>query len=347
VALNALDSGRRLSPVGSSRLLGIALVAGWGTVALSTLAFALGLTVSPTLRYLPLVASVFLFGLPHGAVDHVTVPWARGEWPTSRWYALVGVVYAVLGGGYVALWFLAPAPAFVLFVLLTWAHWGQGDVYPLSTSFDETHLRSRRDRLRAAIVRGALPMVVPLVAFPDRYRAVADTLVGLFGATASTLDPVFSPSVRVVLGAGLAALTLAHLVSTRRSAAAGGRRAWLLDAGESALLWAFFLVVPPVVAVGVYFCFWHSLRHVVRVASLDPRSESPSPLAAVARFARTAAPLTVAALVPLGVLAAVAPNAPGDLPSAVGLYLVVVAALTLPHVVFASWVDRVQGVWSP
>jgi len=330
------------------RVVRAALLAGWAGVVLCTL-LSVVRPLPPVLRYLPLVASILLFGLPHGAVDHVTVPWARGESPTRRWYALVGAVYAILGGGYLALWLVAPAAAFVVFVLLTWAHWGQGDVYSLVRFLPATHLRSWRQRVRVAAIRGALPMVVPLVAFPERYRSVAVTLVGLFdpGATA-LLAPAFTLPVRALAGGGLAALTVAHLAATRRGLAAERCRAWRVDAGESVLLWTLFLLVPPVLAVGAYFCLWHSVRHVARVATVDPRRESGG--AALAgtclRLGRTAALPTLGALAVLVAVAALVPNPPDDLSSAVGLYLVVVAVLTLPHVVFAAWMDRVESVWS-
>ncbi|NIS30314.1 MAG: hypothetical protein GWN07_08635, partial [Actinobacteria bacterium] len=69
---------------------------------------------------------------------------------------------------------------------------------------------------------------------------------------AAAVAPVFEPGVRLSLGVGFAALTLLALaIGYRRSGTE--KRAWLLDAGEVALLWWFFWVVPPLVAVGVYF----------------------------------------------------------------------------------------------
>jgi len=41
------------------------------------------------------------------------------------------------------------------------------------------------------------------------------------------------------------------------------------------------------------------------------------------------------------------PVPPTDPAGLVGLYLVLIAALTLPHVVVVSDMDRVERVWSP
>jgi hypothetical protein len=40
------------------------------------------------------------------------------------------------------------------------------------------------------------------------------------------------------------------------------------------------------------------------------------------------------------------PRAPTGTADLVGLYLVLIAVLTLPHVVIVTWLDREQGVWS-
>lgn len=312
--------------------------------------FLLGLSVPLVYQYVPLAASVALFGLPHGAVDHLAPERARGETPTGRGALLVGGLYALLGGAYLALWYLAPVASFVLFVAVTWVHWGQGDVYALVAVEGVGHLRTRGQRALAAAVRGGLPMLVPLLAHPDRYREVAALLVGRFGVTAADLAPLFDPGTRLLLGTGFAALTLLAL---GLGAVRGGGLAdpgWRVDALETGLLWAYFLAVPPVLAVGVYFCLWHSVRHVARLALVDPRAARAlgrrAWRPALARFARDAAPLTALSLALLGAFYLLVPVRPTDLPSTVGLYLVLIAVLTLPHAVVVSLMDRAEGLWT-
>ena len=128
-------------------------------------------------RYLPLVASVAIFGLPHGALDYVALPRALSGQVDLRGLALVGVLYAVLGGAYLAMWLVAPVPAAVGFIALTWFHWGQGELFVLRDAFGGNHLEDRTQQALTTVVRGGLPMAVPLVGFPDRYRAVLETFV--------------------------------------------------------------------------------------------------------------------------------------------------------------------------
>jgi Brp/Blh family beta-carotene 15,15'-monooxygenase len=319
----------------------------WGGIGVVAAVFSICLSLPDWLRYLPLLASVALIGLPHGAVDHLAIPRARGEEPTVRWFARVGALYLLVGGVYAGLWFLAPGLSVLLFIAVTWAHWGQGDLWPLLSVVGVDHLRSGPQRAAVLLVRGGLPMLVPLWFFPGRYRSVVDAIVGRFGFSAAAIDSLFDPTVRLALVGGLAALSV--LAFGFGAVRAGDREAWAVDAGETALLWWFFAVVPPVFAIGVYFTVWHSLRHVGRLIATDSESRSAlargRALAAFGRFAREATPLTLLSLVALVGLYVAVPNPPGNIEGFVGLYLVFIAVLTLPHVVVVAVMDAEQRVW--
>jgi Brp/Blh family beta-carotene 15,15'-monooxygenase len=312
-----------------------------GLVGLGSLvAAAVGpVSVPAWLRYLPLAASLLLFGLPHGAVDHLAPTRAAGRPTTPRSMAAVGLAYLLLGGAYAALWIVAPVASAALFVVLTWLHWGQGDLYALD-ALGSSHLDSTGVRAGTVIVRGGLPMLVPLLRYPERYRDVVDAWVTLFGRD---LDAAWlvAPDVRVALGLAFAGVTLATLAAGYRDDAG-----WRLDAAETLLLWAYFLVVPPLVAVGVYFCVWHSLRHVGRLMGVDDGARAAfrarGVLAALARTGRDAAPLTAVSVVTL-VGVGVAAGVDTDPRLLAALYLVFIAVLTLPHVAVVTWMDRVEG----
>ncbi|WP_436928683.1 Brp/Blh family beta-carotene 15,15'-dioxygenase [Halosimplex halobium] len=345
MALARERTDARVPPAARAPLRALVVWIPWVPVAAATLAFAGGLTVPPAWRYLPLVASIVAFGLPHGAVDWAALPRAATGRLTPRWLAVVGVVYLVAGGAYAVAWFLAPLAAAVAFLALTWFHWGQGELHPLREVLDADHLDARWRRALTLAVRGALPMGVPLVAFPDRYRAVLGSFVAPFGGSVPAWP--FTTDARFALGTALAALTLVTLAAGYRAAA--DRRPWAVDAGETGLLWAYFLVVPPVFAVGLYFCCWHAPRHVARVLALDDRAvdalERGRLAPALGRFAREAALPTLVALVGCGALWWAAPAPEPTLAGATGVYLVAIAVLTLPHVVVVTWLDRFAGYW--
>ncbi|MFC4359150.1 Brp/Blh family beta-carotene 15,15'-dioxygenase [Halobium salinum] len=325
----------------------------------AALASAAGVTPPATVGYALVLVSVVVLGLPHGAVDHLVVARLAGI-STRRALAAVSALYLVLGGAYLAAWYLTPAAAFAFFVLLTWLHWGLGDLYATTDLVGGAHLRSRPQRALAAAVRGALPMLVPLVAHPAEFRAVAALVVGVFAPSAAVtatvgsglgpLSVVFDPTVRLGVAVGLGvALLVALLLGYVRAPESPWRGSWAVDAGETLLLVAFFAAVPPVLAIGLYFPLWHSLRHVLRTATLDREStaglERGAVTPALRRFARDAAPLTLGALLLFAGLFVVAPSPTTDLGGVLALYLVLLAVLTLPHAVVACWADLRQGVW--
>lgn len=335
------------SPSARRTLVRSLLWPSWGVLTVAAVACAVGPAPPERLQYLPLLASVVLLGLPHGALDLLVVPRLRGR-PAGMGLLLgVAALYLALAGAYLAAWWAAPAAAFVLFVVLTWFHWGQGDLYSL-LGLTGAHLDGRLGRVLTLVARGGIPMVVPLLAFPETYREVAQSLVGLFepGAVAR-ISWAFEPTFRLAAGIGLAAVVAASLFVGRERSSPGTRRAWRAGAAETLLLVAYFALVPPLLAIGLYFCLWHSLRHVARLMLLDRGSSLGRGrlVPALGRFARDAAPLTLAALLLLvGLYLAVAEPEEGWA-ALLGTYLVLISVLTLPHTAVVCWMDYRQGVW--
>lgn len=316
----------------------------WLVLGAVALAHVAGFSAPLSVRYGVLLLTIVVLGLPHGAVDHLCVSRALGKSVNVRALATVGLVYLVFGVGYGVVWFLSPVVGFASFILLTLFHWGQGDLYPL---------RARspgypRDRVGASMIlllRGAFPMLVPLVFFPGRYRDVAAIVVGLFDAgSVPSLAPVFDPTVRLVVAGGLVSLTVASLAWGYWTA--GASRGWRTDLFETLLLWVFFATVPPVLAIGLYFSLWHSVRHIFRLLDLDARLDGTHSIGEhVRRFTLDALPMTVGALVFFGLLFVLVPRSSGTVEQLSGVYLVLLAVLTLPHVVIVTWLDRIQAVW--
>ena len=330
---------------------------------------AAGVRIPESMQYLPFAVSLVVLGLPHGALDHVVLSRVARRLPDARAMASVSLLYLAVGGAVVLLWFLAPGVAFIVFILMTWFHWGQGDLHVEAMRESEA-VPSRLTRAGMLTLRGALPMIVPLIAFPQVYLGVFRDTTGVIADPLVDVTPFFESSeVRLLITGALLVLTVLTFIGTarRRWASVAGRRAWWGDLGEVLLLAAFFTTVPPILAVGLYFCLWHSLRHIVRLSLLDPGSRTPANApgpdrapgfgpalrpgstlrfgTALRRFALQSAPITAIALGLLVVLFLVVPQAGLGNGALLGLYLVLISALTLPHVVVVTIMDARQDVW--
>jgi len=278
---------------------------------------------------------VFL-GLPHGALDHLAPLFFRRRQLTLRYLFLFVLGYGGLVAAYLLFWRLWPPAALAVFLLFSWLHWGQGDAYFLEVFEGRPALKSWGERLTVWLVRGGLPIVLPALVFPQVFAQVADGILGWYGASGGWLLYGWGRIAGIVT---LAALIAAYLWRSWQAQKEGFWR----DAGEVGLLLVYFSLVPPILAVGVYFCVWHSARHLARLMILDEANLSPlsqrrfaGPLA---RITTQALPMTVAALVLLAGLFWGHGHAYVTADTFVYLYLSLIAALTFPHFLLVLWMD--------
>lgn len=326
-SLRSVITRRILDPV-TGLFLGITLV-----IACLELA---GWTVPMPVQLIPFAVSILVFGLPHGALDHLVPARVAG---VDRDRGILGVcaLYLVLGSATAAVWIAAPVAAFALFILVTWFHWGQGDLW-----IDRLVGDGQRTTWAAALTvaaRGAIPMLIPLAARPADYRSVVQQTVH---DIAPTVHAPMAVLLQPALRGAAATLVLALIVAAASVNGRGGQPLWR-RLSEEAVLVAFFIAVPPVLAVGLYFTLWHSVRHVLRLELLT--SEGRADLGAghlarpLMRFFRDAWPITSIAVAILIAVSLIVHRA--DL----GVYLILIAALTTPHAAVVSWMDRRQRVW--
>jgi Brp/Blh family beta-carotene 15,15'-monooxygenase len=288
-------------------------------------------------QFAPFLVGMVFLGLPHGALDHLAPLFIRHRNLTPRYLVLFVLGYLACVGLYLLFWHFAPAAALVVFLLFSWLHWGQGDAYFQRIFEDRPPARNRSEELVRWLVRGGLPIFLPALAFPSAFARVASGILGWYGQ-AGTIS--LGESWRIAGIALLALLICAYLWLSW----SGKRQGFWRDAWEVALLLVFFLLASPILAVGVYFCVWHSARHLARLMLLDDANRLPLTLGDLAkpllRTAWEAIPMTIGALLLLAGLfwwtgrSVITPEA------LVYLYLSLIAALTFPHFLLVLWMDR-------
>ncbi len=284
---------------------------------------------------------VFL-GLPHGAMDHLVVPWEKRRPLTLSYFALFFAGYLGLTLAYLAFWRVLPPLALGVFLVMSWLHWGQGDAWALHVFLGRPLSATRAGTGLVWAVRGALPILLPPLAFPTYFQSFTRGMLAWYGA--GPQQWTLTPLVRSVGLGVLAVSALCYAWAAWREYGPALRGAFWTDMFEVALLAVLFVRVPPILAVGVYFCVWHAARHLARLMLLDPAAQSWLAERRLGRsIARTAAlslPLTLAALALLGGLYAGQPHRAADAGGLVYFYLSLVAALTFPHFLLVLWMDR-------
>lgn len=282
-------------------------------------------------QVVPFAISVLVFGLPHGALDHLVPARLDSAISVRRSIATVVALYAVLGGATALLWGLDPVVGFVAFIAVTWFHWGQGDLW-LDRARGHA-VDSRADAVLTVLTRGALPMLLPLITHPLDYAGVFRATTRLIDPAAAGADLLDAVPIRFAAAVLLVVLIAAHALVRHRLGNPMGT-----TMAEVVVLVAFFSAVPPVLAVGVYFTFWHAVRHIVRLELLEPDGAAGLArgdlLRPFGRFLRDALPVTLCAIALLAVLALSLRSA------GLGTYLLLIAALTTPHTAVVAWMDR-------
>ncbi|NBD95967.1 MAG: beta-carotene 15,15'-dioxygenase, Brp/Blh family [Gammaproteobacteria bacterium] len=283
-------------------------VAWLGLVVILILAWPALQALPPAWALWILAILVALFGLPHGALDPL-VARAAGRWRTTPELLAHLAGYVALVAGVVMIWLIWPTPTLAAFLLLS--AWHFGDDWRILP--DGRAVRGWARGLAGLAVVGA-----PLFFHPDRVAQLFAVLVGQSG------DP---DSVALLVDAGqwLAVPGLIYLAALAVI--------YLRTAPLCALEWAALLIaawwLPPLAYFAAYFCFLHSPRHLLGVAS-DPR------VALGWRGLAVTAGLTLLTVL-LGVVAFVALGEAHP-PDARLLQIVFIglAALTVPHMLLVE-----------
>lgn len=298
----------------AARVLAIGPVAAIATIGLAVLtgATAQSADVPP---WVPWVALACLaVGLPHGAVDHLALL------RPIRHRGLAAALYVACAATAAAVILLFPGPAFVAVVVMSVWHFGTGDVECLVDLGGDQRDTWAWSGLHVVAV-GAVPLVLPLTS-----HAAASTL-SLVQPGLPHLDGLASDGLRIATVL-LALVVIARLLTLRR----------LRPASELLVLVVLGLLVTPLLAFGVYFAFWHALRHTARLAQDDTGALSSRALLRVVATGLPALVLTVI-IVAVALLVVGGISGPGPW---LWLTLAVVWGLTVPHMAVVSRFDAAR-----
>ncbi|MFM8841785.1 MAG: Brp/Blh family beta-carotene 15,15'-dioxygenase [Actinomycetota bacterium] len=262
-------------------------------------------------------------GIPHGALDHlVTLPRSQ---PIKM--ALFIAVYVAIA--LIAVWAILEWNVYGFYVVVAMSalHFGIGDAAYLAER-DRILGRDRSPRptqILYALAGGVTPVLIPLVneRSSQALAAVNPALVDWDGGFA---DAFYWIAIALLVTA-----IVAQLVSRRER-----------DALDLILLGLLAILTPPLIAFAVYFGTWHAMRHTARLTLNLTKSqhayENDDARGALRSAVIPGIPALIGTLfVAAGLVLFGENNFTDDF---LWLLLVVIWALTVPHMMVTAKLDR-------
>ena len=268
-----------------------------------------------------LAVIALIIGIPHGALDHlVTLP--KNKPAKMALFVAIYVLIAVAAVWAILRWNVL---GFQLVVIMSAVHFGIGDAAFIAESerLNNRASKSLIDRLIYALPAGLLPVFVPLSSDLTN-SALAEVNPKLINWAGSSTNFIH---LLVLL---IAASSLFVLVLKRDDK----------SAIDLALLAALSMLTPPLVAFAIYFGLWHALRHTARLTLNLSKSEiayqSNEPKRAFLQAVIPGIPALIGTFIVAAILAAANPDNSRLLWS----ILVVIWALTVPHMMVTAKLDK-------
>ena len=268
-----------------------------------------------------LAVIALIIGIPHGALDHlITLP--KGAPVKMALFVFIYLLIAVVAVWAILKWNVL---GFQLVVIMSAAHFGVGDAAFIAESerLNNGVSKSLTDRLIYALPAGLLPVFIPLSS-DQTNTALAEVNPKLINWAGSNSNLIH---LCVLLSAASSIFVLIFKGDDK-------------SAIDLTLLTALSILTPPLVAFAIYFGLWHALRHTARLTLNLAKSEiayqNNQPKQAFLQAVLPGIPALIGTFIVAAVLAAANPDNSRLLWS----ILVVIWALTVPHMMVTAKLDK-------
>ena len=185
------------------------------------------------------ISLMVIFGVPHGALDGAIIfQRCSALWPRT----LLLLTYLGVCGGCVLLWINLPTVCLAVFLGMSMWHFGQSD-------------QSRSDYTVRHIWRVVSDGGIWVLLLPFSHQSAVHELFIVLGADASTIMQIIN---WLIIPWALLALVTAVVRILN-----GDGKAVISTLSFAALS----IMMPPLWSLCIYFCAWHSRRHISRMMS--------------------------------------------------------------------------------
>jgi beta-carotene 15,15'-dioxygenase len=276
---------------------------------------------TPSMGWQVVVAIIALaIGIPHGALDHlVTLPKAQ-----PKKMAIFIVIYVAVAVVAVIGILAFNTVGFIIVLFMSAIHFGIGDAAFISEIDKRSKTERKLNRWLYIPAAGFTPVFIPLV-----NSASTQALASVNPALINWHQGYDSQILLVVTSFAVVAIIAMAITKRNR------------EALDLTLLLLLAHLAPPLIAFAVYFGCWHAMRHTARLTLSLPRSiESLNQGMLKQAFSQAVIPGLPALIGTFVVAGFMALSGQDFSDEFFWMALVVVWALTVPHMVVTAKLDR-------
>ena len=203
-------------------------------------------SINESLSVWVLLASVFIVGIPHGAIDHIIASELFNQQSSLRSHLIFYSSYLLVMAVLAILWYVSPSAGMIVFLIISIYHFGQADM--------EDFMTNEHPSIPWNIVRGIFIIGLILFSNTDKtFPVIADAT----GISATAFQNIFPHSSTIV-----AVILIGYLVVYLFSVYQKKIQNPIIFFIDGALLTSLFLITGPFIGFAIYFAVWHSAGHI-------------------------------------------------------------------------------------
>ncbi len=265
--------------------------------------------------------SVFVVGIPHGAIDHIMAAELFGLNQTLKDHLLFYTSYLLIMLLVAALWYFVPIAGMALFLIISIYHFGQADMEDFMVRRSGNWIWHTG---RGILIIGLIIFVEPEITYPIMAQAMQ---IDLLQFESWMPNPVITSGLIII---GYILLSLFGYFQNRFHSVTD-------FAYDSLLLTGLLIITGPLVGFAIYFALWHSAGHIREMREFF---ESNKKSLSLYEFYKKATPFTLVSIFGLALLIAIN-NAFELQEQFLSLMFILISVLTLPHMFI---VDKMYAV---
>ena len=263
-----------------------------------------------------LLISVFIVGIPHGAIDHIIASELFRNSNGLKGHLIFYSSYLLVMAGLGLLWFISPPAGMIIFLLISVYHFGQADMEEFITDGNST--------VSWNIVRGVF--IIGLILLSDTgktFPVIADAT----GISETVFQEIFSYTSTIIV-----VLIISYLMAAIYSVYQNRVQNPFIFLTDALLLIALFLITGPFIGFAIYFAVWHSSGHIHEMIQFF---KSRNKSFGLRDFILKSLPFTIISLLGLTGLYYIQ-ELTGSGQQFITLMFILISVLTLPHMVVVN-----------